>query len=287
VNRETEHRSVGIVGAGIMGCGIAVDLVRSGYQVTLVDISTEILEQSKQRIIDNARAARLLGSGPADALKDPLKQVACTTEISALRGCNMVIENVTENWAIKKALYSQLDAVCGGVDFLAANTSVIPITKLAELVRCKERVIGLHFMNPVSLKKAVEVIVGKHTAETTVQQAHHFLSTLGKEAILVKDNPGFISNRLLMLIINEASWMVQEETAQIKAIDTVFRKCFGHPMGPFETADLIGLDTILQSLEGLYENLGAERFAPCPLLKEMVASGKLGRKSGSGFYDYA
>jgi 3-hydroxybutyryl-CoA dehydrogenase len=197
-----------------------------------------------------------------------------------------VIENVTEKWEIKQKVYVQLDAICPKPCIFAANTSAIPITRLASVTRRAPKVIGMHFMNPVPLKPMVEVIRGVHTSDETVETAKNFLAQMGKECIIVNDSPGFVSNRVLMLAINEAIYLLQEQVASAEDVDRIFKTCFGHKMGPLETADLIGLDTVLYSIKVLYESFNDSKYRPCPLLKKMVDAGLYGQKSGQGFYTY-
>jgi len=179
-----------------------------------------------------------------------------------------------------------LDNVCPDHCIFAANTSAIPITRIGSATSRPEKVIGMHLMNPVPMKKMVELIPGHHTSQETIDEAKKFLAGMDKECIIVKDSPGFVSNRVLMLTINEAIFLVHEQVADAKDVDNIFKSCFGHKMGPLETADLIGLDTILYSIEMLYESFSDSKYRPCPLLKKMVDAGLHGRKSGKGFYNY-
>jgi 3-hydroxybutyryl-CoA dehydrogenase len=203
-----------------------------------------------------------------------------------LEEADFLIENVVERWDVKRDLYQRIDSVCPGRTIFAANTSAIPITRIASATRRPAKVLGIHFMNPVPLKRSVEVIRGYHTSEETIDAARGLLARMDKECILVNDSPGFVSNRVLMLTINEAIFLVSERVATPADVDRIFKECFGHKMGPLETADLIGLDTILLSLESLYESFSDSKYRPCPLLKQMVDAGLHGRKSGAGFYPY-
>jgi 3-hydroxybutyryl-CoA dehydrogenase len=209
-----------------------------------------------------------------------------TTSYEALAEVDFVVENVVEKWAVKREVYPRLDRLCRPQVIFAANTSCLSITRLAAQTARPERVIGMHFMNPVPLKPTVELIRGHHTSRETVEAAQEFLAGMGKDAIVVEDLPGFVTNRVLMLTINEAVFVVQDRVAPAEDVDRLFRSCFGHKMGPLETGDLIGLDTILDSLEVLHESYGDDKFRPAPLLRKMVDAGLLGRKSGRGFYDY-
>ena len=283
-----EYHLLGVVGAGIMGRGISLSLALIGCRVFLVDISKEILECSKKELSDQIRLQRLFHKGDdfpaAQALLDRIQFI---TDYELLCAVDFVIENVTEQWESKKKVYRKLDSICHGQCIFAANTSTIPITRIAALTDRAPRVLGMHFMNPVSLKPTVEVIRGYHTSDETVEQAEILLRQMGKEGIVVNDSPGFVSNRLLMLMINEAVYLLQEQVTSAEDVDRIVKTCFGHKMGPLETADMIGLDTILYSIESLYDTFKDSKYRPCPLLKKMVDAGLHGRKSGQGFYRYS
>ena len=278
---------VGVVGAGVMGIGVAQNLAQTGYQVILVDISEAILENAEQEIKKNIRFQTLFNKekkiGSPD---DILKKITFSTNYKLLDSADFVVENVTEKWDIKKEVYAELDAICPERTVFAANTSAIPITRIASATKRPNNVIGMHFMNPVPMKSMVEVIRGYHTSEATIEIAKSFLAQMGKECIIVNDSPGFVSNRVLMLTINEAIFLLQERVASASDVDKIFKTCFGHKMGPLETADLIGLDTILLSIEVLYESFKDSKYRPCPLLKQMVEAGLYGQKSKQGFYVY-
>lgn len=277
---------VGVVGAGVMGAGVTQDLVAHGHDVVLVDRSDSVLAAAKEEIDRYGLMARLLGR---DAPESDAVSGAVTygSALECLQDVEFVIENITEDWDLKKEIYPVLDRVCPAEAVFAANTSAIPITRLAALTSRADRVLGMHFMNPVPLKKTVEVIRGWHTGDAAVEHALRLLADTGKEGIVVKDSPGFVSNRVLMLTVNEAIYLVHEGVASARDVDQIFRSCFGHPMGPLETADLIGLDTILLSVEVLYREFGDSKYRPCPLLKQMVDAGLFGRKNGHGFYEYS
>jgi 3-hydroxybutyryl-CoA dehydrogenase len=204
-----------------------------------------------------------------------------------LGDADFVIENATEKVEIKRGIYENLDRVCKAACVFAANTSAISITRIASMTNRAPQVIGMHFMNPVPMKPVVEVIRAEHTSDETVQMAGALLAAMGKEAVIINDYPGFVSNRVLMLTINEAIFLVQDQVAAPEDIDKIFKTCFGHKMGPLETADLIGLDTILYSIEVLYESYNDSKYRPSPLLRKMVDAGKHGMKSGQGFYTYS
>lgn len=278
---------VGVVGAGVMGIGVAQNLAQTGYQVILVDISEAILENAKQEIKNNIRFQTLFNKEKkAGSPDDILKKITFSTNYKLLDSADFVVENVTEKWDIKKEVYAQLDTICPDRTVFAANTSAIPITRIASATKRPKNVIGMHFMNPVPMKSMVEVIRGYHTSDATIEIAKSFLAQMGKECIIVNDSPGFVSNRVLMLTINEAIFLLQERVASASDVDKIFKTCFGHKMGPLETADLIGLDTILLSIEVLYESFKDSKYRPCPLLKQMVEAGLYGQKSKQGFYVY-
>jgi 3-hydroxybutyryl-CoA dehydrogenase len=276
-------QSVGVVGAGVMGTGVAQTLAQYGSKVVLVDVAEATLEHARQQIVANARMSRLLGSR-APELDPELVHIA--TDYDALADVDFVVENITEKWDLKRAVYPRLDAVCRPEVVFAANTSAISITRIGALTSRPDRVIGMHFMNPVPLKPTVEVIKGWHTSQETVDQALALLGTVEKNGVVVSDAPGFVSNRVLMLTINEAAYLVQEGVATAEEVDRIFTSCFDHKMGPLATADLIGLDTILYSIEVLEESFSDSKYRPCQLLKRMVDAGLHGRKSGRGFYTY-
>jgi 3-hydroxybutyryl-CoA dehydrogenase len=278
---------VGVIGAGVMGRSVSQDLAQTGHQVILIDVSDEILDQARAEIKQNIRLYRLYNKAKsAENLDDILKRVSFSTDYQRLRDVDFVIENVREQWGLKKEVYGQIDAICPARCVFAANTSAISITRLASLTGRAARFIGMHFMNPVPLKTTVEVIRGHHTSDETVETAKSLLAEMGKDCVVVKDSPGFVSNRVLMLTINEAVFLVQDQVASAEEVDRIFKSCFGHKMGPLETADLIGLDTVLLSIEVLYESFSDSKYRPAPLLRKMVDAGLHGRKSGRGFYVY-
>ncbi|MFN6559098.1 MAG: 3-hydroxyacyl-CoA dehydrogenase family protein [Nostoc sp. ChiSLP01] len=278
---------VGVVGAGVMGIGLAQTLAQTGHQVILVDISEEILERAKAQIQKNIRFQGFFNKNEKVENSDKiLQKIKFSTNYKFFESAEFVIENATEKWDIKKGIYAQLDAICPENTIFAANTSAISITRIASVTKRADKVIGMHFMNPVPMKPMVEMIRGYHTSDETISTAKELLSQMGKEGILVNDSPGFVSNRVLMLTINEAIFLLQEQVASVEEVDRIFKTCFGHKMGPLETADLIGLDTILFSIDVLYESFNDSKYRPCPMLKKMVNAGLHGRKSGQGFYTY-
>jgi 3-hydroxybutyryl-CoA dehydrogenase len=287
-----EIRTVGVVGAGVMGVGLGQNLAQTGHQVVLVDVAEATLDRARGEIRKNLRFSGMFrkeakpAGGASESTETVLGRITFTTEYEALGEADFVVENATEKWNVKKEIYPKLDAICPQRAVFAANTSCIPITRLGSLTRRPDRVLGMHFMNPVPLKPMVEAIRGYHTSEETIATARQFLAQMGKDCIIVNDSPGFVSNRVLMLTINEAVFLVQDGVATAEQVDQLFKTCFGHKMGPLETGDLIGLDTILYSIEVLYEEFNDSKYRPCPLLKKMVDAGLHGRKSGKGFYDY-
>jgi 3-hydroxybutyryl-CoA dehydrogenase len=282
-----EIETVGVIGAGVMGVGVAQSLAQSEYRVLLIDLDHEILDRARSQIQENLRLHALLKKGPAALrTKAVMDRITFSSDSRILEAADFLIENVVEKWEIKRPVYQLMDAICRDRTIFAANTSAIPITRIASATRRPAKVLGMHFMNPVPLKRTVEVIRGYHTAEETIEVARNLLARMEKDCIIVNDSPGFVSNRVLMLTVNEAIFLVHERVAAAAEVDRIFKECFGHKMGPLETADLIGLDTILLSLEVLYESFSDSKYRPCPLLKQMVDAGLYGRKSGAGFYPY-
>lgn len=278
---------VAVVGAGTMGVGVAEALAGAGHPVILLDVADAPLARARDQIARNVRFRALFrrdASEPADTV---LARIQFTTDYGALAGADFVIENVTERWAVKQQVWPRMDAICPPQCIFAADTSAIPIARLAALTRRPDRVVGAHFMNPVALKPTVEVIRAPATTDATLDALKQLLASMGKDCIVVNDAPGFVSNRVLMLTVNEAIFVLQDGVATAGDIDAIFKQCFGHRMGPLETADLIGLDTILLSLQVLQEHFHDDKFRPCPLLERMVSEGLHGQKSGRGFYTYA
>ncbi len=276
---------IGVVGAGVMGVGVAQNLAQCGYETVLVDKDEQTLAAARAAIGRNCRMSRLMG-GPALDADEILGRITTAAGLDALAKAELVIENVTENWDVKRVVHEALDRVLAPDAVIVVNTSAIPITKMASVGSRPERVVGVHFMNPVPVKPVVELIPGVHTSPATLERTREVLAGMGKRAVDVKDSSGFISNRVLMLTVNEAAYLVYEGVATAESVDEVFRGCFGHPMGPLETADLIGVDTILYSVEVLYQHYADSKYRPCPLLKQMTDAGLHGRKSGRGFYTY-
>jgi len=278
---------VGVVGAGVMGIGVSQSLAQAGHRVLLLDLELDILRHAKEEITKNLRLQRMLHKAAnQESIGEIIERITFTTDYEPFADADFVIENVVENWDVKKGIHNKLDSICPSRAVFAANTSAISITRIGSATRRPDRVLGMHFMNPVPMKPTVEVIRGYHTSEETLTIAQNLLASMGKKGVVVNDMPGFVSNRVLMLTVNEAVYLVQDQVASAEDVDEIFRSCFGHKMGPLETADLIGLDTILYSIEVLYESFNDSKYRPCPLLKKMVDAGLYGRKNGKGFYTY-
>ncbi len=270
-----------------MGTGLAVDFILHGLHVILVDTAEEILAQSHQTIVQTTRFAPLANKAlPRLSAAHIEEKIQLTTELEKVATCDFIVENVPEIIELKEGIYRRLDVICPPHVCFGVNTSCISITQIGSYTRRAEQIIGIHFMNPTYLKTCVEVIRGYHTSEETIQSTKDLLERLGKEAIIVNDYPGFVSNRISHLFMNEAAFVVQDQVATAKEIDDIFKKCYGHTMGPLQTADLIGLDTVLHSLDVLYQSYQDTKFRCCPLLRKMVNAGLLGVKSGKGFYEY-
>jgi len=280
-------RSVGVIGAGNIGVGVVTDLVLHEIKSVVVDLNDKILQHAKAEVIKNVRFAPVLSKAlPRLNTEEVLERMTLTSNLNDVSACDFIIENITEDWHTKKELYGQLERLVPSHVCFAANTSCISITQIASATNRPANVVGVHFMNPVHLKLTVEVIRGFHTSDATMSLVMQLFRQLGKEAIVVQDLPGFVSNRISHLFMNEAIFVLQDQVATAENIDQIFKKCFGHKMGPLETADLIGLDTVMRSLDVLYESFHDPKYRCCPLLRKMVHAGHLGRKTGKGFYAY-
>ena len=275
-----------VIGAGTMGNGIAHVFAQQGWDVALIDVSPEALEKGLATIRSNLERQVKKGSLAADQPALILGRIQAGSRIEAAAGAEIVVEAATERPALKFEIFRALDGTCGSGTILASNTSSISITEIAAQTRCPELVIGMHFMNPVPIMQLVEVIRGQRTSDTTMQHTLAIARALGKTPVEVNDYPGFVANRILLPMINEAIFAVMEGVATPEAVDTVMKLGMAHPMGPLALADFIGLDVCLAILEVMHQGLGDPKYRPCPLLKRMVAAGQLGRKSGRGFYDY-
>jgi len=284
---KPQGTKIAVVGAGVIGTDVAFNVADYGYQVILKDIDRSQLDRAREKIARDFKMFRLMKPTlKSESVDEILGRICFTTECSEFESVDIVIENVPEDWRIKQQVYLELKSICSKTVIYGVNTSCTSITKVGSLLNYPDRVIGIHFMNPVPLKRIVELVRGYHTSEATILEVKSFLQTLNKSAVLSNDSPGFIANRLSHLFMNEAAFLVQDQVAGPKEIDTLFRQGYGHAMGPLQTADLIGLDTVVNSLEVLYTEYQDSKFRCCPLLKRMVSAGLTGRKSGQGFYKY-
>jgi len=275
-----------VVGAGTMGNGIAHVFAQHGWDVALIDTDPAALERAVSTIRGNLERQVKKGTIAADAPPAILGRIRPVRELAAAKDASLVVEAASEDPAIKFAVFEELDRVAPPAAILATNTSSISITEIAARTRRPAQVIGMHFMNPVPVMPLVEVIRGHATTDATTHTVMETARALGKTPVEVNDYPGFVSNRVLMPMINEAIYCVMEGVAEPEAIDTVMKLGMAHPMGPLALADFIGLDVCLAIMEVLHRGLGDDKYRPCPLLRRMVAAGQLGKKSGRGFYSY-
>jgi 3-hydroxybutyryl-CoA dehydrogenase len=281
-----EIRRVGVIGAGTMGNGIAHVFARSGYHVVLCEVEQRFLDRGLETLRKNLEREAAKGKITVDDAQDSLARVTGVLDRERLADCDFVIEAATEKFEIKKAIFTDLDRITRKDVILASNTSSISVTKLAHVTSRPARVIGMHFFNPVPMMKLVEVIRGMATSQETYDQVRDLAVKLEKTPVEVNDAPGFVSNRVLMPLLNEAMYAVMEGVATREAVDEVFKLGMAHPMGPLTLADFIGLDVCLDIMRVLQEGFGDPKYRPCPLLVRMVDAGWLGRKSGRGFYQY-
>ena len=279
-------KKIGVIGAGTMGTGIAHVSALSGFDVTLVDIEQNLLEHSLTSIKKGLKRQVDKGKISQDEMNAALVRIQTITEMKSLSSEDIVIEAATENKEVKISIFSELDTFCPEKTILASNTSSISISLIASATNRPEKVIGMHFMNPVPIMKLVEIIRGKLTSDETTEKVKNLVEVLNKIPVECNDSSGFVSNRILMPMINEAVFCLADGVATAEAIDKIMTLGMAHPMGPLTLADLIGLDICLAIMKVLHRDMGDNKYRPCPLLEEMVSAGNLGRKTGQGFYSY-
>jgi len=282
----SEIKTVGVVGAGTMGSGIAHVFARAGFSVVLCDVEMALLERAVGQIRTNLGREAAKGKLTEDEVEAALERIKATVERDALAGVDLAIEAASERFEVKAEIFRALDGLTAPSAVLATNTSSISIARLASETERPEKVIGMHFFNPVPVMTLVEVVRGPKTSDETFEMVHALSVALGKTPVEVNDAPGFVSNRVLMPLINEAAYAVMEGVATAEGVDQVFKLGMAHPMGPLTLADLIGIDVCVDIMRVLEAGLGSTKYSPCPLLVRMVEEGKLGRKSGRGFYEY-
>lgn len=284
--RDSVRRRVFVAGAGIMGSGIAAQCALRGWAVTLEDVSEEFARRGLEHAGKALDAAVRRGTIAPSARDEALGAIDVAIGLRRAGGCDVAIEAAPENLEIKRALFRELEPLVSPTTILATNTSSLPITSIATALQDPGRLVGLHFFNPVLQMELVELIPGLTTRPEATAAARAFATDLGKTVVVARDTPGFVTTRAMAVLINEAAWMLYEGTATRDDIDTAYRLGFHHPMGPFALADLVGLDTALAILDVLWDGFRDPKYRACPLLRSMVAAGRLGRKSGEGFYPY-
>lgn len=279
-------KRVFVVGAGLMGSGIAAQCALAGYEVTLEDVTAELVAKGQQRLQRALDHAVRRGDLRSEASTAALDRVAGTVGLTQLDRAHVVVEAAPENLELKRQVFRELEATAAPDALLASNTSSLPIASIASALRDPGRLVGIHFFNPVLQMELVEVIAGPHSRPELVRAADEFAGHLGKRVVHSTDSPGFVTTRALGVLINEAAWMLSEGVSTRDEIDTAYKLGFHHPMGPFELADLVGIDTLVAILDVLWEGFRDPKYRACPLLRGLVEAGKLGRKSGEGFYPY-
>lgn len=282
-----EVKTIFVVGAGQMGAGIAEVAARAGFQTFINDVEEGIIVRATKKIQERLESAKQKGKLAPEEADAAIGRIHVSTELAGAKAADLVIEAVVEKESLKQEIFRKLDAICPPHTIFASNTSAISITRIASATARPDRVIGTHFFNPAPVMKLIEIVKGYLTSEDTISTIRCVAMKMGKETILAKDYPGFLSTRIGMPLINEGIYALYNGLGSVEDIDKANRLGLNHPMGPLELADLVGLDTILNVLQILYDGHGEQKYFPCPLLHQMIAAGHLGRKTGKGFYDYS
>lgn len=285
--RASLRRRVFVVGAGLMGSGIAAQSALAGYAVTLEDVNPELVQRGLDRAKHSLERATQRGAVTAEAATSAVQNIDTAIGLRRADSAQVIVEAAPEKLELKRSLFTELERAASGEAILATNTSSLPITSIASALQDPTRLVGIHFFNPVLQMELVEVIPGHRTRPDVTVAAETFARSLGKTVVHSTDSPGFVTTRAVGVLVNEAAWMLSEGVSSRDDIDAAYRLGFHHPMGPFELADLVGLDTLLAILDVLWDGFRDPKYRACPLLRRMVEAGKLGRKSGEGFYSYA